>query len=78
MWQSETYDPETIDRELNYAQNLGMRVARTFLHCLIWQQNLTEFKKILDNFLSIANNRKIKVMFVLFDDCWVNVSNLGP
>jgi len=37
MWQAETFDLPTIDRELGYAQNIGFTVIRVFLHPLLWQ-----------------------------------------
>ena len=35
MWQAETFDPITIDRELGYAQGIGFNVVRVFLHDLL-------------------------------------------
>jgi len=70
MWQEETYDPRTIDRELGWAENLGFTSVRVFLHYLVWQQNPADLKKRIDDFLTIASRHKILVMFVLFDDCW--------
>jgi len=78
MWQAETFDAATIDRELGYAQNLGFNIARVFLHHLVWQQDPKAFKTRLDQFLQIADSHKIKVMFVLFDDCWNPEGYLGP
>lgn len=78
MWQAESYDPTTIDRELGWAQNIGFNIIRVFLHHLVWQQDPTGFKDRLNNFLSIAANHKIGVMFVLFDDCWNPEGKLGP
>src|SRR5581483_9494538 len=37
MWQSETFDPVTMDRELGWAQDLGMNTVRVFLHDLLWK-----------------------------------------
>src|ERR1700681_2766662 len=31
MWQSETFDPATITRELGYAQSIGFNCMRVFL-----------------------------------------------
>src|SRR6476620_9814648 len=39
MWQAETFDPTTIDRELGWAEGLGMTTMRVFLHDLPWQQD---------------------------------------
>ena len=36
MWQAETYDPTTIDRELGWAENIGMNTMRVFLHNLVY------------------------------------------
>lgn len=37
MWQERTFDPATIQRELGYAQKIGMNVVRVFLHDLLWE-----------------------------------------
>ena len=37
MWQADTFDPKTIDRELGWAQGLGMNTVRVFLHDLAWE-----------------------------------------
>ncbi len=39
MWQADTFDPETIDRELGWAKSLGMNTVRVFLHELPWQED---------------------------------------
>ena len=36
MWQAETFDPATIERELAWAAGLGMKSMRVFLHDLLW------------------------------------------
>jgi len=70
MWQKETYDPETIRRELGWANELGFNTVRVYLHDLAWEENPTEFKMRLDNFLKIASENRISTLLVLFDDCW--------
>ena len=77
MWQAETYDRQTIDRELGYAESIGFKVARVFLHPLVWQQNPEAFKERLDDYLSIAESHGIKTMFAMFDDCWNPEGYLG-
>src|SRR5262245_23261625 len=32
MWQADTFDPATIDRELGWAESLGFTSVRVFLH----------------------------------------------
>src|SRR5680860_267429 len=39
MWQEETFDPETIDRELGWAEDLGFNSIRVYLHDLLWEQD---------------------------------------
>ena len=78
MWQESTFDPEQIDRELGWAQSLGMNTMRVFLHDLLWQQDAPGFRKRIDQFLTIAARHHIRPVFVLFDSCWDPVPGLGP
>jgi hypothetical protein len=70
MWQADTFDPDTIDRELGWAASLGFNSIRVFLHDLVWEQDKDAYLKRLDKFLQIADKHKIGVMFVLFDSVW--------
>lgn len=70
MWQSDTFDPATIDRELGWAAGLGMNTARVYLHDLAWTVDTTGFRARLDHFLRLASNHGIRPILVLFDDCW--------
>ncbi len=70
MWQAETFDSATIDRELGYAQSIGMNCMRVFLHHLAWQIDKDGFKNRMNTYLSIADKHGIKTIFVFFDDCW--------
>ena len=36
MWQAETFDPETIDRELGFAEGLGFNTVRIFFSNLVY------------------------------------------
>ncbi len=78
MWQEETFDPETIDRELGYAEDLGFNAIRVFLHYLVWVRSPEAMKERMDRFLEIADSHGIKTMFVMFDDVWGKDPNLGP
>jgi hypothetical protein len=77
MWQADTFDPVTIDRELGWAQSLGFTSVRVFLHNLLWQQDSAGFLARMDQFLALADKHHIKVMFVLFDSCWDPDPKLG-
>ncbi|HEV3225068.1 MAG TPA: glycoside hydrolase family 2 TIM barrel-domain containing protein [Puia sp.] len=70
MWQSETFDTARISIELGYAQSIGLNCMRVFLHHLAWQQDPGGFKKRMDQYLTIAQGKNIKTIFVFFDDCW--------
>lgn len=70
MWQEETFDPVTIDRELGYAESIGFNSMRVFLHHLAWQVDTTGFKNRMGQYLDIAKKHGISTLFVFFDDCW--------
>jgi hypothetical protein len=72
MWQSPTFDPETIERELGWASAIGFNTVRVFLHDLVWQADPNGFKQRIDRFLDISTRKGIRPMFVFFDDCWNN------
>jgi hypothetical protein len=77
MWQAETFDPATIDRELALAESIGMNTMRVFLHDLLWQQDAAGFRGRIDQFLAIAARHHIRPLFVLFDSCWDPEPRLG-
>jgi len=70
MWQADTFDLPTIDRELGWAQALGMNTMRVFLHNLLWQEDSAKFLDELDQFLAVADKHHIKITFVLLDSVW--------
>jgi Glycosyl hydrolases family 2, TIM barrel domain len=78
MWQAATFDSATINRELGWAENIGMNVMRVYLHDLAWQTDKAGFKKRIDTYLSIASSHHIKTLFTIFDDCWNPDAKAGP
>ena len=78
MWQAETFDAETIERELGWAAEIGFNTARVFLHDLLWGQDERGFAARIDRFLAIAERFGIRPMFVLFDGVWYPKPKLGP
>jgi hypothetical protein len=70
MWQADTWDAKTIDRELGWAQDLGFTSVRVFLHNLAWSQDRSGFLNRMDQFLALAEQHHIGVMFVIFDSVW--------
>ncbi len=69
-WQAESFDPKTIDRELGWAEGIGLNCMRVFLHHVAWEVDKEGFKNRMDQYLSIADKHGIKTIFVFFDDCW--------
>ena len=70
MWQKETFDTATINRELGWAAELGMNAMRVYLHDIPYENDRDGFLERLNTFLSIADRHNIKIMFVLFDSVW--------
>jgi hypothetical protein len=77
MWQAETFDPVTIDRELGWAEELGFNIMRVYLHSYAWKQDPAGFKKRVEEYLAISYKHGIYTMFVFFDDCWNENSKPG-
>jgi hypothetical protein len=77
MWQADTFDPATIDRELGWADQIGFNSVRVFLHQLPWETDQAGFLKRMETFLELADKHRIGVMFVLFDSCWHPVPKSG-
>ena len=77
MWQADTFDPKAINRELGYAENIGVNTMRVFLHHKAWQTDQRGFIKRVNEFLNICQKHHIKPMLVFFDDCWSPVYAAG-
>jgi hypothetical protein len=76
-WQAETFDTATIDRELGWAQEIGMNCMRVFLHHVAWEVDKEGFKNRMKQYLAIADKHGIKTIFVFFDDCWSPIYHAG-
>jgi len=70
MWQAETFDTATINRELGWAESIGFNSMRVYLHHLAWEIDSTGFTSRIEQYLDIADRHNISTLFVLFDDCW--------
>jgi len=77
MWQPETFDPATIDRELGWAAEIGMNTIRVYLHDLLFQSEPNAFLERLDQFVATAQSHGIGVIPVLFDGVWHPEPKLG-
>lgn len=77
MWQADTFDPKTIDKELGWAEGIGFNTMRVFLHSVAWKQDPQGFKNRVGQFLSLTEKHHITPMFVFFDDCWNKMPQAG-
>ncbi|RYD95154.1 MAG: 1,4-beta-xylanase, partial [Sphingobacteriales bacterium] len=55
MFQADSFDPATIDKELGWAQGIGMNVMRVYLHDLLYKEDPEGFFKRMDEYLAIAD-----------------------
>ena len=78
MFQSETFNPVLIDKELGMAEGIGMNTMRVFLQDQLYLSDPAGFKSRLDQFLAIAAKHHIRPLLVLFDSCWEPNPHLGP
>jgi hypothetical protein len=80
MWQADSFDPETIARELGWAAQVGLNSCRVFVQYLVWQDDPHGLRQRLDHFLCLADDHGLTTMFVLFDDCAFSgkLPYLGP
>ncbi len=77
MWQADSFDTLTIDKELALAESIGFNTLRVFLHDKLWDQNGKAFIKRISTFLRICASHHIKPMLVFFDSCWDPFPELG-
>lgn len=77
MWQSSTWNPERIDMELGWAEDIGFNTLRVYLHNLVWESDEIGFYSRMDQFLDICKKHGIRPSFVFFDDCHFPNPKLG-
>lgn len=77
MWQEFTWNPERIDLELGWAEDIGMNTLRVFLHDLVWIDDEQGLYRRMDQFLNICSKHHIQPFFVFFDDCHFPNPKLG-
>ena len=77
MWQAESFDPATIQRELGWAHGLGFNTVRVFLNYVVWEADADGLKKRFTQFLTIADQQGIRVVPILFDDCFKTEPHVG-
>jgi plasmid stabilization system protein ParE len=75
MWLE--FDAVTIDRELGFAEALGLNSVRVFIQYVAYEHEAARFLDRFDAFLGLARRHGLSVMPVLFDDCWLPEPSLG-
>jgi hypothetical protein len=80
MWQSETFDIETIEQELVWAKSIGFNTLRTNLPFIVWLNEKEALLNNIERFLAVCARHGIKPMLTLFDDCGFSGDEpyLGP
>ncbi len=66
MWQEDTFDPQTIDKELGWAEDLGFNTVRIFLHDLLWDADSLGYTKRIYTVLDICQKHKMKALVTFF------------
>ena len=77
MFQQESYDPQTIEKEIAWAKSLGFNSLRIYLHDLLWKEDSRGFCNRLNDLLTICSKHSIRPILVLFDDCHRPYPKLG-
>ena len=62
MWQAETFDPETMEREMALAEGLGFNTVRVFFSFLVYADDPDGFIKRFDQFLGICDRHGIRAL----------------
>lgn len=69
MWQAQTFDLQTIERELGWAAGVGFNALRTNLPFAVWEADPAGLIERIDSFLGVARGHGLGVTLCLFDDC---------
>ena len=64
------YDEALVERELTFAQRLGLNSARPFLAYAVYEHDRKGFLARLRHFVRAAHDRGISVMPVVWDSCF--------
>jgi hypothetical protein len=75
MWTE--FDVAAIDRELGFAEELGLNSVRVFIQYLVHEHDSAAMLARFEAFLGLADSHGLSVMPVLFDDCWLPEPFLG-
>jgi hypothetical protein len=77
MWQRESFDPATIDRELGWARDLGFNTVRVFVNYVVWEADAAALRETLGRFLALADKHGLSTLVILLDDCFLPEPKVG-
>ena len=77
MWSGDTYNAAQIDKEMAWAEELGLNTMRVYLSSVVYENDPDGMKQRMDNFLSICQKHGVRPLFCIFDDCWSPESSYG-
>lgn len=66
MWQEDTFDPQTIDKELGWAEDLGFNTVRIFLHDLLWEADSLGYAKRIYTVLDICQKYEMRALVTFY------------
>lgn len=69
MWHPDTFDRDTIERELGWAADIGFNAFRINLHYLVWKHDRDGLLDRLDWIMGVADGLGIATVPCFFDDC---------
>lgn len=69
MWHPDTFDRDTIARELGWAADIGFNAFRINLHYLVWRHDRDGLLDRLDWIMGVADRLGIATVPCFFDDC---------
>lgn len=69
MWHRDTFDSQSIAKELSWASGIGFNAVRVNPHFLVWKNDRDGLFERIDCFLTLASQRNIRTVICPLDDC---------
>ena len=64
------FDAAVVERELGYAEKMGINSVRTWLQYIVFEHYPERFAANFETFLSLCDKHGIRAMPILFDSCF--------
>ena len=69
MWEDYWDHTSVLDRELEFASLYGFNMVQAYLHWIVWDRHHDEYLRRIDDFVTRAAKRGLRVNLILWDDC---------